>query len=40
MIVCAACGMPLQSEKDRPPTNPKAEICLYCADEKGEVRSL
>lgn len=39
MKYCSACGMPLLKKEDFAGGNENSEFCLYCVDEKGNVKS-
>lgn len=36
---CEACGMPMSKKEDFALENTDSLFCLYCADDKGEVKS-
>ncbi|MDD4409375.1 MAG: zinc ribbon domain-containing protein [Candidatus Pacebacteria bacterium] len=38
MKYCSACGMPLLKKEDFAKGDESSEFCLYCVDEKGEVK--
>ncbi len=36
---CQACGMPLEKKEDFAGGDENSQFCLYCVDEKGQVKS-
>lgn len=39
MKYCASCGMPLIKKEDYANNNENSKFCIYCVDEKGNVKS-
>ena len=39
MKYCIACGMPMTKKEDFAKGDENSDFCLFCVDEKGEVRS-